>query len=335
MGNIQAFKMRLDKFFAGYLSSPEYTCDFTNGHGSIKGAVKLMNTEKGTVVLNGVLDAGDNTEGMHGFHVHAEGKISPDCTAAGGHFKSNPDQIHGYPNYILPDRHTGDLGNVAVNKGKIEVNIEDTRISLDPTRDDFIGDKAIVIHALQDDGNPTRDPSSTGAAGARVGCCLIQPISYQCDFRAGHGIIKGVIDIKQEGDEVSFSGELSSEDSSFTNGNHGFHVHAVGNVFPDCTAAGGHFKGSPDQIHCFPYFGSPDRHTGDLGNITVEAGASRVDITDSMVSLVKGSDNDITDKAIVIHALPDDGNPDREESSTGAAGARLGCCLIEKSTSGK
>merc|ERR1711953_1496062 len=190
MGNIQAFKMRLDKFFAGYLSSPEYTCDFTNGHGSIKGAVKLMSTEKGTVVLNGVLDAGDNTEGMHGFHVHAEGKISPDCTAAGGHFKSNPYQIHGYPNYILPDRHTGDLGNVAVNKGKIEVNIEDTRISLDPTRDDFIGDKAIVIHALQDDGNPTRDPSSTGAAGARVGCCLIQPISYQCDFRAGHGIIK-------------------------------------------------------------------------------------------------------------------------------------------------
>ena len=49
-----------------------------------------------------------------------------------------------------------------------------------------------------------------------------------------------------------------------------------------------------------------------------------------MVSLEVGSENDITDKAIVIHALPDDGNPDRDPSSTGAAGARLGCCLIEK-----
>ena len=96
--------MRLDKLFAGYFSSQEYTCDFSSGHGSIKGAVKLISTEKGSVVVSGILDAGDNTEGMHGFHVHAEGKISPDCTAAGGHFKSDPSQIHGYPEFIYPDR---------------------------------------------------------------------------------------------------------------------------------------------------------------------------------------------------------------------------------------
>ncbi len=141
-----------------------------------------------------------------------------------------------------------------------------------------------------------------------------------------------MIDINQDGEGVSFTGDISSEDKSFTDGAHGFHVHAIGNVFPDCSAAGGHFKGSLDQIHGFPYFSTPDRHTGDLGNITVTGGASRVDIMDSMVSLIKGSDNDITNKAIVIHALPDDGNPNREESSTGAAGARLGCCLIESST---
>jgi Cu/Zn superoxide dismutase len=141
-----------------------------------------------------------------------------------------------------------------------------------------------------------------------------------------------VIEIEQDGEGVSFTGDLSSDDESFTDGAHGFHVHAVGNVFPDCSAAGGHFKGTPDQIHGFPYYSAPDRHTGDLGNITVTGGASRVDITDSIVSLVKGSNNDITNKAIVIHALPDDGNPNRENSSTGAAGARIGCCLIETST---
>ena len=34
--------------------------------------------------------------------------------------------------------------------------------------------KAIVIHFDRDDGNPERDPNSTGSAGARVGCCALQ-----------------------------------------------------------------------------------------------------------------------------------------------------------------
>jgi Cu/Zn superoxide dismutase len=56
-----------------------------------------------------------------------------------------------------------------------DITIEDAVISLDPKSAQFIGNRAIVIHALEDDGNPTRDPTSTGAAGARIGCCIIKP----------------------------------------------------------------------------------------------------------------------------------------------------------------
>ena len=33
----------------------------------------------------------------------------------------------------------------------------------------------MVLHAMEDDFNPERSTSSTGMAGARVGCCLIDP----------------------------------------------------------------------------------------------------------------------------------------------------------------
>ena len=71
-------------------------------------------------------------------------------------------------------RHAGDLGNVLVRNGQTIVDITDTVVSLDPQSPEFIGDKAIVFHQLMDDGNPERDSSSTGAAGARLGCCLIK-----------------------------------------------------------------------------------------------------------------------------------------------------------------
>ena len=40
----------------------------------------------------------------HGFHIHAGGDTRPDCTAAGGHFKSADNQIHGTQEQAVPDR---------------------------------------------------------------------------------------------------------------------------------------------------------------------------------------------------------------------------------------
>jgi Cu/Zn superoxide dismutase len=37
-------------------------------------------------------------------HVHETPLVTPDCTATGGHFKSAPDEIHGFPQFVLPQR---------------------------------------------------------------------------------------------------------------------------------------------------------------------------------------------------------------------------------------
>ena len=37
----------------------------------------------------------------------------------------------------------------------------------------YIGGRSMVIHALGDNGNPTRQKFSMGASGARIACCKI------------------------------------------------------------------------------------------------------------------------------------------------------------------
>ena len=71
---------------------------------------------------------------------------------------------------------------------------------------------------------------------------------------------------------------------------------------------------------------STTRHVGDLGN-TVSAtstGVTSIALTDSVISLQTRSIANILNRAIVIHALPDDFS-----QPTGAAGARHSCGIIE------
>ncbi|KAI8816313.1 CRE-SOD-1 protein [Fimicolochytrium jonesii] len=110
--------------------------------------------------------------GLHGFHVHANGVIAPNCTAAGPHF--NPHNVtHGGPDSTV--RHVGDLGNVRASAGgEVKVTIVDGIVKLVGDVDNIVG-KAIVIHALEDDlglGNATTS-KTTGNAGARVACGVI------------------------------------------------------------------------------------------------------------------------------------------------------------------
>jgi len=108
---------------------------------------------------------------FHAFHIHEWGDISnPQGLSAGSHL--NPyNEKHGLPG--SDERHMGDLGNLWANDhGKAVWEGTFDLLSLNSSTANIIG-RAVVIHALVDDGNPTNATNSTGAAGARVAIAVI------------------------------------------------------------------------------------------------------------------------------------------------------------------
>ena len=71
---------------------------------------------------------------------------------------------------------------------------------------------------------------------------------------------------------------------------------------------------------------SSTRHVGDLGNIvsTTSAGNTTIHLTDSEISLQTENPANILNRAIVIHADPDDFT-----GASGNAGARIACGIIK------
>lgn len=119
---------------------------------------------------------------------------------------------------------------------------------------------------------------------------------------------------------------IEAEITGLAPGDHGFHVHEVGDCSaPDASSAGGHFAprgrdhGAPDAT---------ERHVGDLGNVTAdEAGKAAYERVDAVITLGDGA-NSILGKAVVVHA----GADDLHSQPTGNAGGRVACGVIEKTT---
>ena len=94
-----------------------------------------------------------------------------------------------------------------------------------------------------------------------------------------------------------------------------------------CTSAGPHFN--PDGCsHGAPENPKGSRHAGDLGNVTAEGGAAKIDITDQMISLT--GEHSVIGRTVVVHADQDDLGKGGHELSltTGNAGARSACGVI-------
>ena len=79
-------------------------------------------------------------------------------------------------------RHVGDLGNIITNRfGQTSVNIFDSVITLDSLSENFVGNRAFVVHLGEDDlgipGLREGDAGSlkTGNASSRVACGIITP----------------------------------------------------------------------------------------------------------------------------------------------------------------
>jgi len=142
----------------------------------IQGKITFTETEGSdlqiSISLSGFNSTDANTE--HGFHVHQNGELGNMCKDAGGHY--NPlSKTHGGPTDAV--RHVGDLGNVPEVNGKVVKDMTDNVASLFGQY--TILNRAIVVHAKADDlgkGNAP-DSNTTGAAGARLGCCKIMDTS--------------------------------------------------------------------------------------------------------------------------------------------------------------
>jgi len=137
------------------------------------------------------------------------------------------------------------------------------------------------------------------------------------------GDVNGKIYFEQTGDgPVTVTGEVSG----LAAGKHGFHVHEFGDNTNGCISAGPHFNPNK-QVH-----GGPDsdvRHVGDLGNVEADAsGVAKVNISDKVIAL--NGANNIIGRTLVVHADIDDLGVGGHElsSTTGNAGARLGCGVI-------
>lgn len=109
-------------------------------------------------------------------------------------------------------------------------------------------------------------------------------------------------------------------------GLHAVHIHEYGDCSsPDGTSAGGHWNPT-NSAH--GKWGEGEFHLGDIGNIMVgDDGTGSISLTTDLWEINTGSDVDVVGKSIIVHA----GADDFTSQPSGAAGARIGCGIIELS----
>ena len=108
--------------------------------------------------------------------------------------------------------------------------------------------------------------------------------------------------------------------TGLTPGEHGFHIHEFGVWSEDGKASGGHFNPAKAR-HASPE--SPQRHVGDLGNITANAnGHATYDLDDATLSF--HGPHSIIGRGLVVHEKVDD----LKTQPTGNAGGRLAVGVI-------
>ncbi len=128
----------------------------------------------------------------------------------------------------------------------------------------------------------------------------------------------GVVTFTTRGDRLFVDARVSG----LTPGEHGFHVHEMGDCSAaDATSAKGHFNpaSKPHGHH-----GGTERHAGDMPNLTADASGT-ANLAAELSQLTLGNDaNSIAGRSVVIHADPDD----FKSQPAGNSGKRVACGVI-------
>jgi Cu-Zn family superoxide dismutase len=110
-------------------------------------------------------------QGKHGFHIHRAGDLRGEgCKGLCAHFDKG-NHRHGAGPTSIRERHTGDLGNIAMNPRRKTLK---KRYVLPNVRIDELWGRSIIVHQDADDlGLGKHDDSHiTGHSGARIGCAV-------------------------------------------------------------------------------------------------------------------------------------------------------------------
>ena len=141
----------------------------------ITGTADFVETQQGTgKIVNVTVTVSGLKPGMHGVHLHAVGKCTPDFAAAGGHFDpgpaGNPDPDANHPFHMgdVPQLTAGANGKATMKAATTRVTLSDGPLSL------FDADgSAIIIHGNPDQGI-TGESKSGVSGGPRVACGVIE-----------------------------------------------------------------------------------------------------------------------------------------------------------------
>ena len=144
----------------------------------------MLHEMRDKVVVSGL--AQGLTPGFHGFHIHAVGVCDPAAPtgpfmSAGGHYN---------PTLLSHGDHAGDMPPLLVTAdGHAYTSFATDRFSLDSLRD--VDGSAVMVHAGRDNlaniparytaggvAGPDTTTLSTGDAGGRVACGVIDPLVH-------------------------------------------------------------------------------------------------------------------------------------------------------------
>jgi Cu-Zn family superoxide dismutase len=161
-------------------ASPASGAAVVRAHADIKGegitgTADFVETQQGTgKIVNVTVTVSGLKPGMHGVHLHAVGKCTPDFAAAGGHFdpgpagNADPDANHPFHMGDVPQLTAGANGKATMKAATTRVTLSDGPLSL------FDADgSAIIIHGNPDQGI-TGESKSGVSGGPRVACGVIE-----------------------------------------------------------------------------------------------------------------------------------------------------------------
>ena len=161
------------------------------------------------------------------------------------------------------------------------------------------------------------DTTAAGPVGDTAGGAGAGGVTATMRDSAGREL--GSVTLTETAQGIAIAGTLRG----LPPGDHGFHLHTVGQCAPTFEAAGGHWNPTGAQ-HGSENPQGP--HFGDLPNVTVGADSSVTIQATTPGGTLRGTNAllDADGAAVMVHATADDNRTD----PSGAAGGRIACGVV-------